>query len=122
MNKAVPPTIVKEEQKLNGRLAALSRFLSKYGDKCFIFFASLREAKRFSRDQECETTFRHLKEHLMALPSLAKLVVGETLSLYLVILSEMVSAVLVRCDSQKQLMIYFVNSLFLAAEKNYIEI
>ena len=37
-----PPKNVKEEQSLNGQVAALNRFVSKATDKCLPFFKVLR--------------------------------------------------------------------------------
>ena len=39
------PTKVKEVQILNGRLAALNRFLSRSIDKCKPFFLSIKKNK-----------------------------------------------------------------------------
>ena len=38
-----PPRMVKEVQNLNGKIAALSRFVSKAMDKCLPFFHTLRK-------------------------------------------------------------------------------
>ena len=39
-----PPRTVKEVQSLNGKIAALSRFVSKAMDKCLPFFCTLRKS------------------------------------------------------------------------------
>ena len=39
------PKTKKEMQKLTGRLAAISRFISRFSDKCQPFFKEIREAK-----------------------------------------------------------------------------
>ena len=49
------PKIVKEVQKLTGRIAALNRFVSRAIDKCLPFFKTLKQA--FAWTDECETTF-----------------------------------------------------------------
>ena len=38
-----PPRMMKEVQNLNGKIAALSRFISKAMDKCLPFFHTLRK-------------------------------------------------------------------------------
>ena len=38
------PRIVKEVQKLTGRIAALNKFVSRATDKCFPFFKTLKQA------------------------------------------------------------------------------
>ena len=46
-----PPRTVKEVQILNGKIAALNRFVSKTMDKCLPFFRTLR--KSFKWTDEC---------------------------------------------------------------------
>ena len=46
-----PPRMVKEVQSLNGKIAALNRFVSKVTDKCLPFFRTLR--KSFEWTDEC---------------------------------------------------------------------
>ena len=46
-----PPRSVKEVQNLNGKIAALTRFISKATDKCLPFFCILR--KSFKWTDEC---------------------------------------------------------------------
>ena len=46
-----PPRTVKEMQSLNGKIAALNRFVSKATDKCLLFFRILR--KSFKWTNEC---------------------------------------------------------------------
>ena len=49
------PKIVKEVQKLTGRIAALNRFVSKAMDKCLPFFKMLKQA--FAWTNKCEKAF-----------------------------------------------------------------
>ena len=46
-----PPKTAKEVQSLNGKIATLSRFISKATDKCLLFFRTLR--KSFEWTDEC---------------------------------------------------------------------
>ena len=50
-----PPSNIKEVQRLTGRIAALSRFVSKASDKCHPFFQVLKKA--FQWDTHCEKAF-----------------------------------------------------------------
>ena len=53
---------MKEVQSLTGRVAALSRFISRATDKCLPFFDALKGNKRFLWDDKCEQAFKSLKE------------------------------------------------------------
>ena len=77
------PRKLKEVQSLTGRIAALSRFISRSTDKCLPFFDALKRGKRFEWTEKCEVAFQQLKEHLGKPPLLYKPVAGEKLFLYL---------------------------------------
>ena len=49
--KLEPPRMVKVVQSLNGKIAAINRFISKATDKCLPFFHTLR--KLFEWMDEC---------------------------------------------------------------------
>ncbi|XP_064966932.1 uncharacterized protein LOC135613841 [Musa acuminata AAA Group] len=70
-------------QWLNGRLATLSRFLSRSGDCCLPFFRALKNPKNFQWTVECEEAFEQVKQHLANLPRLASVSSGDKLSIYL---------------------------------------
>ena len=55
------PRNLKETQSLTGRLAALSRFISKVTDNCQPFFQVIRRGKKIEWTLECEEVFQHLK-------------------------------------------------------------
>ena len=56
------PSSIKEVQRLTGRIAALSRFVSRASDKCQPFFQILKKA--FQWDVHCEEAFAALKTYL----------------------------------------------------------
>ena len=60
-----PPSNTKEIQRLTGRIAVLSRFVSRSNDKCQAFFQLLKKA--FHWDAHCEKVFLVLK-NLLKLP------------------------------------------------------
>ena len=91
-----PPSNLKEVQKLTGMLAALNRFISKFADLCQPFYQLLKKWKGFQWDEECDTTFRNLKEYLMQAPVLTAPELGEDLFIYLSVSEHAVSAVLLR--------------------------
>ena len=63
------PRNVKEVQKLTGRMAALSRFISRLSDKSHAFFGTLKNSKDFKWTEECESALHELKAYLTT-PSL----------------------------------------------------
>ena len=52
------PTKIKEVQSITGKVAALSRFISKATDKCLPFFNLLRGNKKFEWNPDSEQAFQ----------------------------------------------------------------
>ncbi|KAL0445055.1 UNVERIFIED_CONTAM: Pro-Pol polyprotein [Sesamum latifolium] len=77
------PSCINEVQRLTGRIAALSRFISKAAEKSLPFFKTLRKARTFEWDASCQRAFEELKNYLAGLPLLVKPSPGDTLYLYL---------------------------------------
>ena len=63
-----PSKTIKEVQSLNGKIAALNRFISKATDKCLPFFRTLR--KSFEWTDEYQKAFEELEKYLSSLPLL----------------------------------------------------
>ena len=78
-----PPRTVKEVQILNGKIAALNRFVSRVTDRCLPFFRTLR--KLFEWTNECQTAFNDLKAYPSSPPLLSSSMPGEELYLYLAV-------------------------------------
>ena len=89
-----PPSNTKEIQHLTGRIAALSRFVSRSNDKCRPFFQVLKKA--FHWDAQCEYVFLELKTYLSSPPVLESPSEGELLTLYLAVSDFSTSDALVR--------------------------
>ena len=104
------PKIVKEVQKLTGRIATLNRFISRATDKCMPFFKILKRA--FAWIDECEAAFQELKRYLSNPPLLSPTKEGESLQLYLAVSTTAVSAALIREEGKKQLPVYYINQAF----------
>jgi hypothetical protein len=90
-----PPARIKDVQKLTGSLATLSRFISRLAERALPFFKLLRKSGPFSWTEEAKQAFQELKQHLMSLPILVALELGEPLYLYIAAATEVVSMVLV---------------------------
>jgi len=89
-----PLRTVKEVKSLNGKIAALNRFILKVTDKCLPFFHTLR--KSFEWTNECQKAFENLKVYLSSPPLLNPSKPGEELYLYLAVLQAAVNAAWVR--------------------------
>ena len=114
-----PPSTKKEVQRLAGRVAALSRFISKSAERCLPFFKTIRQAKDFVWTESCSQAFEDLKRYLSSPPLLAKPKEGETPYLYLAASPEAVSSVLIQEDNGKQKPIYYASKILRDAEVRY---
>ncbi|XP_073119193.1 uncharacterized protein [Henckelia pumila] len=113
------PRSLHEVQRLSGRIAALSRFISRSAHRSLPFFKVLRKAKKFEWDDECRKAFEDLKNYLAELPLLAKAILGEPLYIYLSALEGAVSSVLIRQEGTTQYPIYFFSHALKGAELRY---
>ena len=123
LREVKPPRTKRELQSLNGKIAALSRFISKATDRCIPFFDALKKGKKnFEWTPECQTAFDNLIEHMEKPPMLSKPADDETLFLYLAVSSHALSAALIREDDKVQYPVYYISKRFTGAEKNYPKI
>ncbi|KAL0313256.1 UNVERIFIED_CONTAM: hypothetical protein Sradi_5724900 [Sesamum radiatum] len=114
-----PPNNISEVQRLTGRIAALSRFISKSTQIDLSFFKTLRKVKNFEWTKECQQAFEDLKAYLAKLPLLVKLVPRDTLYLYISSTPQAVSLVLVREEEGNQTPIYYVSKVLNRAKSRY---
>ena len=110
---------IKEVQRLNRRIAALSRFISKSSDHCVSFFKALKGKKDFEWTPECEDAFQRLKTYLASPPVLSKPQTGDSLYLYLSVSDHAVCSVLIRNDGREQRPVYYVSRALLDAKTRY---
>ena len=111
------PSGIKEVQRLTGRIAAISRFVSRASDKCQPFFQVLKKA--FQWDTKCEEAFSALKTYLSSPPILVSSVEGELLTLYLAVSDFSTSAILVRDKERVQYSVYYSSRALRGAEERY---
>ncbi|XP_071708667.1 uncharacterized protein [Rutidosis leptorrhynchoides] len=79
------PRSKKDVQSLNGKLAALTRFLSRATDRALPFFQTLKgylSKKDFIWTDEAEKAFQDVKAFLKELPTLTAPIPGETLMVF----------------------------------------
>ena len=112
-----PPRNVKEVQSLNGKVAALNRFVSRATEKCLPFFRTLK--KSFEWNTKCQQAFEELKSYLSALPLLSPSQPGEELFLYLDVYPAIVSAALIREEEKVQKPVYYASQALRGAEERY---
>src|SRR5438034_11736547 len=58
------PTVLKDVQKLTGCMAALSRFISRLGERAMPFYKLLKKQDKFQWTPEAQQAFDELKEFL----------------------------------------------------------
>ncbi|KAI5335629.1 hypothetical protein L3X38_025762 [Prunus dulcis] len=114
------PKTTKDIQSLTGRVAALTRFISKATDKCVPFFKALKGGKRdITWTAECDKAFQDLKNYMSKAPLLSKSLPGEILYLYLSVSGTAVSSVLIRKPEKAELPIFYVSKALQSAELRY---
>ena len=102
---------------MNGRVAALNRFVFRVTDKCLPFFKTLK--KVFEWTDECKRAFKELRTYLASplLLSLSKF--GEELSLYLALSPMVVNSALIWEEDYMQLPIYYTSQVLQGAKERY---
>ena len=110
---------VKEVQSLNGKVAALNKFVSRATDRCLPFFRTLK--KSFEWTDECQTTFNNLKAYLSSPPLLSPSKPREELYLYFAVSHTVVSTTLVREEDGSQKPVYFTSRALRGAEERYLQ-
>ena len=110
-----PPSNPKEVQILTGMLAALNRFISKFADRCRLFYQLLKKWKGFQWNEDCERAFQGLKEYLTWAPMLIALQFGEDLYMYLLVFEHAVNAMLLREQPM-----YYISKTLVDAEMSYL--
>ena len=108
---------MKEVQSLNGKVAALNRFVLRATDKCLPFFRMLN--KSFEWTTECQQAFENLKAYLSSPPLLSPSKPGEELFLYLAVSPAAVSAALVREEDKVQNLMYYTSRALHGVEERY---
>jgi len=89
-----PPRSKKDLMKLTGCMAALSRFISRLGDRGLPFFKLLRKSDKFEWNDDASKAFQELKDFLTMPPVLTAPEDGEVLLLYIAATTNVVSTVL----------------------------
>ncbi|XP_048432389.1 uncharacterized protein LOC125473522 [Pyrus x bretschneideri] len=116
------PVTSKDIQSLTGKVATLTRFISKATDKCAPFFKALKGSKKYiTWTNECEA-FKYLKEYMSKAHLLSKPEVGNILIVYLSVSTSVVSSVLIRRDGNIKRPVYYSSKALQDAETRYSNI
>ncbi|GKA68392.1 hypothetical protein Tco_0768309 [Tanacetum coccineum] len=108
------PKMLKDIQSLNGKLAALSRFLSKGAERSLPFFKVLKSytnKKNIQWTQEAAAVLQEMKKFVETLPTLTTLIHGEVLMMCLAASTESISVALFVRMEEGQVPIYFAHSV-----------
>jgi hypothetical protein len=89
------PATIKDVQKLTGCMAALNRFISRFGERELPFFKLLKCQDKFQWTEEFERALQDLKHHVQSPPILTAPLPGEDLLLYIVATTHIVSSAIV---------------------------
>ena len=119
------PTDLKQVQKLAGCVAALSRFISKLGEKALPLYKLLRRTDSFKWTDTSTAGLEEIKALLACNPILAAPFIGEPMLLYISATNQVVSAILViergeeghKFPTQKP--VYYVSEVLTPCKSRY---
>src|SRR3954464_5024495 len=86
-------TCLKDIQRLTGCVAAVSRFVSRLGEKALPLYKLLKKAYKFTWTDEADATLKQLKEILSSSPILAAPEPDEPLLIYMAATNRVISIV-----------------------------
>ncbi|KAK1680683.1 hypothetical protein QYE76_041531 [Lolium multiflorum] len=89
------PTCLKDVQRLTGCVAAISRFVSRLGEKALPLYKLLKKTDKFVWDEAADAALQGLKEILTSPPILAAPGESEPMLLYLAATNRVISLVIV---------------------------
>jgi hypothetical protein len=121
------PSNKKDVMKLIGMMVALSRFISKLGEKGLPFFEILKKVDKFVWEDEAQKSFEALKESLTTPPVMTPPIPRETLLLYISATTNVVSTILVAEREEEgraypvQRPVYYVSEVLADAKTHYTQ-
>ncbi|KAM2676695.1 hypothetical protein EV1_003341 [Malus domestica] len=113
----------KDIHSLIGKVAALTRVISKATDRCAPFFKALKGSKKYiTWTDECAEAFKNLKDCMSKAHLLSKPEVGDTLIIYLSVSASTVSSILIQKDGNVERPVYYASKALQNAETRYSNI
>ncbi|KAM1590462.1 hypothetical protein EV1_034167 [Malus domestica] len=117
------PVTSKDIQSPTGKVAALTRFISKATDRCALFFKALKGSKKYiTWTDKCAEAFNNLKDYMSKAHFLSKPEVEDTLIIYLSVSASVVSSILIRKDGNVERHVYYASKALQDAETRYSNI
>jgi hypothetical protein len=120
------PTKLHQVQQLAVRVAALSRFIARLGEKALPLYALMKKTdKKFEWTAEADAAFAHLKKVLSTPPVLVAPKEREPLLLYIAATHQVVSTVLVVEQSEEgkahgvHRLVYFLSEVLSLSKQCY---
>ena len=119
------PTCINDVQRLAGLVAALSRFISRLGEKAMPLYQMMRKTDDFVWSDAANSAFEDLKKQLAEPPVPAALVEKEPLLLYVAANSRAVSVAIVVerkevCKEHPfQRPVYYVSEVLIESKQRY---
>jgi hypothetical protein len=120
-----PLKTLRHVQQLTGRLAALSRFIRKLGEKALPFYRLLWKTDNFTWIEEAQAVFDDLKRRLSTSPVLVTTREKEPMLLYIAATNQVVSSALVveRAEDGKehrvQRPVYYLSEVLPPTKQRY---
>jgi hypothetical protein len=120
------PTKLHQVQQLAGRVAALSQFVARLGEKALPFYTLMKKTdKKFEWTEEADAAFAHLKKVVSTPPVLVAPKERDPLLLYIATTHQVVSTVLVVEQSEEgkahgvQWPLYFLSEVLSPSKQHY---
>jgi dsDNA-binding SOS-regulon protein len=127
IRKMAKPSNKKDVMKVIGMMAALGRFISKLGEKGLPFFKLLKKADKFVWDDKAQKASEALKESLTTPAIMTPPIQKETLLLYILATTNVVSTILVAEQEEEgqayhvQRSVYYVSKVLADAKTHYTQ-
>ncbi|KAK1692225.1 hypothetical protein QYE76_008922 [Lolium multiflorum] len=119
------PKCLVDAQKLAGRVAALSRFIPRLGDKAMPLYRLLKKSESFRSTDEAQRALEELQHALRNAPILAAPLPKETMLLYVAASNRAISAVMVverKEEGKEQLVqrpVYYISEALIESKQRY---
>ena len=120
INNLQSPWNPKEVEKLTRMTAALNQFIFRSADRRIPFFLLMNKWKGFEWTKECAREFQQLKGYLSNPTIMSSLGIDEVLFAYIAVTPHAVSLVLIRVNSGRQRLVYYVCKSLNEAEIHYL--